>query len=599
MIKTIRMIIGTRRGVILNKATAFACLELLLAQAPYVLLYFILTALFQQGANPLTTNQLVQGSGSIQALPWIVIILCCFAAQTLFSISSLKDTHTGGVTVMRDVRLRLGEHLRKLPMGYFHRKNQGEISQALLSSIDELELVLTHVFNQIAASLVLAVITSLFMLLIDWRLAVAVLVSVPLAVPLLYWSQRVMDRVSKKRHLAAATVNGRLLEYMQNIRLLKAHNLTGSRFGHLAQALSRFRDDSIRMEATFSPVLGLFGAVLETGFVFLLFIGNMLLAGGDLEASVYLIFLIVSLRFYQPLRAIGTSLGMLKYLVNAGEVIRECLQEPELPEPKQPQLPLQYDVEFENVHFRYAKTPVLTDVSFHVPQQGMVAIVGPSGAGKSTIAQLIARFWDVNQGVVRIGGIDVRQMSNDQLMACVSMVFQDVYLFNDTILANIQIGNPKASFEQVMEAAKAANCHAFIEKLPEGYHTMVGEGGATLSGGEKQRVSIARAILKNAPIVLLDEATSSLDPENEWHVQRAIEHLASQKTVIVIAHRLKTIRSADKIIVLKQGTVAEQGNHEELLANNGLYSELWHEQQRAGGWKLQQREKQERDVHAL
>lgn len=573
MFKTISLITG-QSGKLLSRATWYTVLEMIANAAPAGLLYFILASVFQ-------------GEVSLkQILWWSVGLVVMFALQAFFASRGQIEAQSNGASIMKDVRLRLGEHLRKLPMGFFSRRDQGDISHTLLANVDEVEMILTHLFNQVIGSIILPVVSALFLLFIDWRLALAVLVSVPLALPLLFWSQTLMSKRSEKRQEAAAAVHSRLLEYVQTIRLIKAHNQTGQRFTRLDSAMARLRDDSIRVEVMISPVVMLFSIILELGFVFLLFIGSYLLAGGVMETSVFLIFLVVSMKFYQPLRSAGTALTQMRFMASAGERIRELFAEPALPEPEHPQRPCTFNIELDDVHFSYGEKEILKGINVQIPESNLVALVGPSGAGKSTIAGLVSRYWDVTGGAIKIGGIDIRAMLSDDLLAIVSTVQQQPYLFNETIAANIRKGRPKATIEEVIEAAKSANCHEFVMNLPQGYDTVAGEGGTALSGGEKQRISIARAILKDAPIVILDEATASLDPENEVYLQRAITKLAHSKTVLVIAHRLKTIQTADRILVVDQGRIVEAGRHEELLSAGGLYNRLWQEQRKIGGWSI-------------
>lgn len=574
MLKTIRMITGTHRGRWMNKAMVYTCVEMLFIAAPYSLLYWVIKNLFE---------------GMIswkQTALWTLLLFLFFVMQLLFSTLAQIQVQNGGSTEIQQLRMRFGEHLRKLPMGFFKRRNQGDISQTLLTNVDEVEMVLTHILPHAIGMIMLSLFYSTLLLFIDWRLALIVFISIPLAMPLFFWSQKVMNERSRKRHEAFAEASGKLLEFIENIQLLKAHRLVGKNFKKLDQAMVRFRDDSIRVEAAASPVLYLYAVALETGFLFLLFAGSYLLLAGKLDAPVLFLFFIISVQFYKPLRAIGTYLSQLRYMVNAGERIKEVFAEAPLPEPKSPKHPTSYQLELNHVYFQYDGDPVLKDVSFSVPERGIVALVGPSGSGKSTILSLIARFWDVDQGAIRIGGFDIRELRSEDLLHLISFVFQDVHLFNGTILENIRIGRQEASFAQVVEAASLAQCHSFIEKLPQGYNTIVGAGGVHLSGGEKQRISIARALLKDAPILLLDEITASLDPENERLIQRAISQLAKKKTVMMIAHRLKTIQAADQIIVLDQGEVIEQGTHSDLYDKQGIYYKLWQEQQKAGGWKL-------------
>ena len=297
-------------------------------------------------------------------------------------------------------------------------------------------------------------------------------------------------------------------------------------------------------------------------------------------------FLVIGYKFFEPLINFGVFISEMRYMNIAAGRITDVMDTPPLKEPDAPQHPKTFDIEFHNISFGYTHTRVLKNVTAQFPENSITALVGPSGSGKTTITSLIPRFWDVDEGSITIGGIDIRQIPTEALNALISVVFQDVYLFQDSIFNNIRVGKKNASKEEVIRAAKTAQCHEFIRQMENGYDTIVGEGGSTLSGGEKQRISIARALLKDAPIVLLDEATASLDPENELLIQKGIGEMVKSKTLIVIAHRLKTIARADQILVIDQGTVAEKGTHEALLANDQLYARLWNEQQKAGGWKF-------------
>jgi ATP-binding cassette subfamily B protein len=326
--------------------------------------------------------------------------------------------------------------------------------------------------------------------------------------------------------------------------------------------------------------------VLNCGIGLVMLTGARLLTKGELSHFYYIAFLLLSLNIYEPVMILFGFIADFARTNRSASRIHELKNEQPLPEPSKSVPPEGMDIVFHNVFFSYGNQEVLHDISLCFPEKSVTALVGPSGSGKSTVTRLVARFWDASSGAITLGGIPLGKMKSDQLLRYISVVFQDVYLFHDTIEANIRMGKPDATIEEIIEAAKTAACHDFISALPEGYQTIVGEGGSTLSGGEKQRISIARALLKNAPIVLLDEATASLDPENEVLIQQAISALVAEKTVIVIAHRLQSVMNSDQIIVLENGAVKETGAHEELLRSNGLYASLWEEQNRAGNWRI-------------
>ncbi|MEA1894345.1 MAG: ABC transporter ATP-binding protein [Euryarchaeota archaeon] len=354
----------------------------------------------------------------------------------------------------------------------------------------------------------------------------------------------------------------------------------------MKKAFKKLRNDSIILEAGAGvPVLS-YLVILEMGFIGLLLLGLYLLFGGQITIPVLIMFVVIGYHFYTPLQNVGMFAAEMRYMNLSAERITEVMKTSPLPEPEDDIRPDNFNIEFKDVTFRYYDVDVLKRINAAFPVRSITALVGPSGSGKTTVTNLIARFWDVDSGEITIGGINIRNMKTETLLSYISMVFQDVYLFHDTVYNNIKVGKNDASREQVMAAAKSAQCHDFIEKLEKGYDTMVGEGGSTLSGGEKQRISIARAILKDAPIVLLDEATASLDPENELLIQNAIQELVKSKTLIVIAHRLSTIANADQILVIDSGRVVESGRHAELVRANGMYSRMWNNQQQARGWKF-------------
>lgn len=386
--------------------------------------------------------------------------------------------------------------------------------------------------------------------------------------------------------LSQARVNqaGKLQEYLYGMRIIKSYNMQGESFEKLKKACTGYRDACIKAEGGIGPMNLIAAAFLRSGLALMTVVGVFLVTGGTLTVPDFALFLLVGTRVFDPLSVAIMNYSELMMCSMSGERICALLNEPEMT--GNGAAPNGYEICFDHVSFRYEKAEVLHDISARLKPGTMTAIVGPSGSGKSTMLRLIARFYDPALGRVLFGGSDTKDIAPEKLMKSISMVFQEVYLFQDTVANNIRYGKENATQEEIENAARLANCYNFIMKMPEGFDTMIGEGGSTLSGGEKQRISIARAILKNAPVVLLDEATSSLDPENESEIQQAISRLVQGRTVVVIAHRLKTITGADNILVLEQGRIVEQGTHKQLLNQNGLYAKLWNLQASAGGWKI-------------
>ena len=433
-------------------------------------------------------------------------------------------------------------------------------------------------------------------------MALAALIALPVAAVVVTFTQRVNRRLSERRQEELVRVNSRIIEYIQGIRAIQAFNQTGERFTTLSASLDDFERANVEMSLVLGPLLALGRAVIELGFACILLVGACLLFGGNITIANLLIFLIVSLRFYTPLQLAVAELTEMNVFGPSLDRVVDLMNIQPLAEPEADRELDHLDVEFRDVTFSYQapsmaglRSPksgagrrdvTLQDICLTIPECSMTALVGPSGSGKTTITNLIARFWDVDKGAVLIGGVNVKDLKTNRLLSCVSFVFQDVYLFNDTIGNNIRFGKSNATEEEVIAAARTARCHDFISQLPDGYGTMVGEGGATLSGGEKQRVSIARAILKNAPIVLLDEATASVDPENELAILQAINALVKSKTVIMIAHRLPTVRNAGQILVVDKGRIVQRGTHSDLITQKGLYRRFWEERQKARGWKI-------------
>ncbi|MGD1861230.1 MAG: ABC transporter ATP-binding protein [Leptolyngbyaceae cyanobacterium] len=540
------------------------------------LVYLVVVSLFQ------AFDSGTADSGQLWGYAIAIFVLCL--AQIGFGYRANTQAYALTIAVQTRLRVFLADYLRRLPLGFFTRHDTGTVDALFTTNIMYLEP--HHVLESLINAVVTPLLIFVVMLVYDWRLALVLASSVLLAILALRYSEQVFARVWRLQAAARVQANARMVEYIQGIAVIRAFNLAGDRLQQFRTGLRQYRTASLHTVTQLVPAMILFLATLELGFALLLVVGAAFFVNGSLTGENFLFFMILGLAFYIPLMAMADMMELYRIMQNCVRNLNEFLQAPLLPAAFQPQPLRDTTIEFHNVSFSYDSETVLDRVSCQIPPGSMTALVGPSGSGKTTITNLIARFWDVNSGTVTLGGVDVRQIPTNTLLSQMTMVFQDVYLFNDTIFENIRFGNPNATEAQVMAAAQAAQCHEFITRLPEGYQTLVGEGGATLSGGEKQRLSIARAILKDAPIILLDEATASIDPENERLIQQAIQALSAQKTLIVIAHRLTTIAAADQILVLDQGRGVEQGRHPVLIEQGGLYARLWDVKARSHGWKI-------------
>ncbi|UNC93099.1 ABC transporter ATP-binding protein [Candidatus Contubernalis alkaliaceticus] len=568
----------TRRMILLS------ILEFAVRGMPYGILILAVWEFMNPLMNPgtpLDINKIIYLCLGLLA----VTILLFFVTRASYLATNIDSYNIGA-----QGRVAMAEHIRRLPMGFFNSRDPGDVTAYLLSDYSNIEFMLSHLVPQIIGAMAMPLVILIFLSTVDWRMALAAAAVIPLAVPITLLSGKIITYFGGKHQKTKITTTSRMLEYLAGIRVIKAYNLRGVRFERLKNAFNQLKKESIYLEAGAGPTVILAGVVLNGGLSLLMILGLYLLLGGTLSIPVYIMFLIIATRIYEPITSSFMLMGELNYFKLGVKRIEELESNRPLPEPAEDRELEHFNIEFKDVTFRYYNTEVLKKVSFTVEENSLTALVGPSGSGKTTVTRLIARFWDTDTGSILMGGRDIKELKTERLLSYISIVFQDVYLFNDTIYNNIKVGKKEASREEVLEAAKKAQCLEFIEKLPGGFEAMVGEGGSTLSGGEKQRISIARALLKDAPVVLLDEATASLDPGNEISIQQAIQELLKNKTVIVIAHKLRTIQYADNIIVLNQGKVEESGKHQELLEAGGLYAHLWREQQKAGGWKFGMKE---------
>ncbi|QDE84910.1 ABC transporter ATP-binding protein [Myxococcus xanthus] len=565
-----------RKDARLRRGLLFALAEALAVAAPYALVLFFVREALEHRLSMHLTWWLTGGIA-------ISVLL-----RLAFSIGAMSNIFVAAHALMGQARIRTADHLRRLPMGFFTQRRSGELAGVLTTDVALVEDVWSHTIGIFTASFALPMLVGLGLCFLDWRLGLVILAALPVALLVLAATTPLFVREFEAVLEASADVNARVVEYVQGIAVLRAFGRHGEVYQRFVKAMERLRDALIRADVLPSPLLAVFGFVVEMSFVAVAYAGSTLALRGSIQPGVLLVFLVVTVGVVRQVADLGVALLMLRASQRALGRVDGLLAEKPLAEPSARAASIQkFDVEVDAVSFAYEDETVLDGVSVTFPERSLTALVGASGSGKSTLVHLVARLWDIpRQGAIRIGGVDIRDIPFEELHQHIAMVFQDVVLFSGTILENLRVGRPDASLEEVQRAARAARAHDFITALPNGYDTLLGEGGGTLSGGERQRLSIARAILKDAPIVLLDEATASVDASAEAEIQRAIDELVRKKTVVVIAHRLRTVRRAHRIIVLDKGRVAESGTHDELLAKRGVYAALWLEQERAKGWRL-------------
>lgn len=561
----------------LRRGLTFAFAEAITVAVPYALvLHLVREAL----AHRLAPALVITTTAGVAA---------ALALRLLVSGAAMSNLFIAAHALMGQARIRTADHLRRLPMGFFTTTRSGELTSVLTTDLALVEDVWSHAIGIFAASFALPMIVGLGLCFVELRLGLVILAVLPVAIAVLAATSPIFVREFESVLDAAADVSARIVEYVQGIAVLRTLGRNGEVLGRLVGSMERLRDALIRADVLPSPLLAIFGFVVEASFVGVAWAGATFVSNRSLRPDVLLVFLVVTVGVVRQVADLGTALLMLRASQRAlGRVDRLLAEAPlEDPATEPPEL-TRFDVVFDRVSFAYDDEAVIEDVSLTFPERSLTALVGRSGSGKSTLVHLLARLWDVprGRGSIRIGGTDLRDIPFETLHRYVAMVFQDVVLFSGTVLDNLRIGRPGASREEVEHAAKAARAHGFISALPNGYDTVLGEGGGTLSGGERQRLSIARALLKDAPIVLLDEATASVDASAESELQQAIDELVRRKTVVVIAHRLRTVRRAHAIVVLDGGRIAETGTHESLIARDGVYAALLREQERARGWRL-------------
>lgn len=516
----------------------------------------------------------------------LVIMVISILGRIIFTGLSTNARTIGSFAVCTEKRLTIGERLKRAPMGYFSEHRLGDITAAVTTTLGDIETNAVSIMEFVAGGFIQAFVITIWLLFYEWHIGVLSVAGLFLALLVYTGIQHVGKKHSPRRQAAQVNLVTAVLEYIQGMGVVKAFGLKGRATEEINMAIDESAEANITLEKAFSSMTGLYQTVFKLARAAILAFAPYLLLTNEITAEKCLLLLVSSFMIYSSVEVAGSMSSVARVIEASLERMKEIMDIPSLDENGTDLIPAQYDIEVQNVSFGYGNKEVLTDISFTVPGGSSCAIVGPSGSGKTTLCSLIARFWDVNSGQIKLGGHDVREYTSDSLLRNFSIVFQNVYLFEDTVENNIRFGKPDALKEEVIAAAKKACCHDFIMALPDEYSTKIGEGGASLSGGEKQRISIARAILKDAPIIILDEATASVDPENELELQTAILELTRNKTLLMIAHRLSTVRSAAQIVVLDKGRIVQHGTHRELLSQDGLYRRFVNIRKQAIGWRL-------------
>lgn len=555
-------------------ATISCVVHNLMLMLPVSLLYFLVSDLYEGGVP--------------QSHLWIYIVgmvagvlLILFSYRWVYGATYYATYKESSVR-----RISLAEKLRKLPLSYFGKKDLSDLTTTIMADCTTLEQSFSHWVPEFFGAMISTVLVAICLFVFDWRMALAVLWVLPVSLAIVAFSGKVQNYFTRKQTEAKLAVADGIQEALETMRDLKSNNAEGKYLDVLDKKIDKMEGRMIKSELGAAMFVVPASMILKLGMGTVALVGGILLAENTLTVLSFFMFLLVASRLYDPL---ASSLQNLAAIISTRIPIERMNSIENYPiQPGTGELKTKgYDIVFENVSFSYnTGEQVLDNVSFTAKQGEVTALIGPSGGGKSTAAKLAARFWDVDRGKITIGGQDVRKVDPEKLLSAYSIVFQDVTLFNNTVMENIRIGRQGATDEDVLAAAKEAQCDEFVEKLPEGYQTMIGENGSMLSGGERQRISIARALLKDSPVILLDEATASLDAENETQIQKAISRLVKGKTVLIIAHRMRTVEGADKLVLLKEGKVAEQGTPQELYAKGGLYTKMCKLQQQSGDWKV-------------
>lgn len=550
----------------------------------------VLKAIFEAMKIPaiaVTLHGVLSGDLTVQhILLSFGIMLLSVAGNAFANYRSTMLQCEAGYGTCADKRIEIAEHLKYLPMGYFNRNSLGYITSVATNSMEALADVATRVVMMVTQGILTTIFVVLMILLFDLRIGGIAVLGVLLYFAINSLLQKKSKTIAPLKDSSDRKLVEKVLEYVQGIAEVKAYNLTGKKSRALNEAIDENSVANTKAEMAFVPIMFLQNLTAKLLGVVVAIISVAFYLNGTMELLNAVVMILAAFILFGVLDTAGNYSALLRNVDLYVGKAQAVLDMPTMDIDGKDIIPSSYDIDVENAEFSYDKRKIIDGVSIHIPQHTTTAIVGPSGGGKTTLCHLISRFWDVDKGCVKLGGVDVREYSMDSLMRNFSFVFQSVYLFQDTIANNIRFGQSDAPVEKVIEASRKACCHDFIMALPDGYDTVIGEGGASLSGGERQRISIARAIMKDAPIIILDEATANVDPESEQELTAAIEALTKEKTILMIAHRLKTVRHADNILVIDKGRIAQSGTHEQLMEQGGIYRRFVESREQAVGWKV-------------
>lgn len=549
--------------------------------------FYAIFHMFQIGAIFFVITALVEQSQNAKYI-WLslgMMVISILGRITCNYFSQLQQTHAGYFMVAHK-RVYIGNRLKSIPMGYFNDNSLGELTGITTTVLDNVENTAPMILVTLMGGLINSLIFILYIFVFDWRIGCIVSIGTLLYLLITSRMEEKSAEIAPKRQQSEAALVESVLETIKGMFIVKSFNLTKLDDRRIDKAIDYNRATNLAIEKLFTPYTIAQELVLKVFSVIIMITSIYFYFEDTLSLTYCLMMIVVSFLVFGQIESAGSGLSLIRIASSSIEQAEHIDKTPTLDEHGTAIHPNNHEINLNHVTFSYDQRTILSDINLCIPDKSTLAIIGPSGSGKTTLCSLIARFWDVKDGSITIGGYDVKDYTLESLMDQISIVFQNVYLFHDTIENNIKFGKPNASHDMVISAAKKACCHDFIEALPNGYQTMIGESGSSLSGGEKQRISIARAILKDAPIIIFDEATANVDPENENKLQQAMEELMKNKTIIMIAHRLKTVRHASNIIVIDQGSIVQQGNHEELVKQEGLYQSFIGQRERSTSWKL-------------